>query len=394
MKSNELKQKRAGLVTEARKILDVAESEKRDVNAEERQKFDAMMADVDVMKGDIDRAEALETAERSTATQIESTGTTQEETTTNPLATESYRSGYRRYLTVGKNGLNSDEVRALQVGTDSEGGYIVPEEFETQIVKSLQENNIIRQIATVISTNSDRNIPIESSISTAAWVSEEGAISTSSDPAFGRATLGAHKAALIVKVSRELIDDGSFDVESYTAGQIGEAIGILEEAAMAAGDGSGKPTGVSVTGTTGVTAASTSAITPDELIDLYYSVIQSCRNKGTFIAKDATIKAIRKLKDSDNQYLWQPGLQAGAPDMLLGRPIYACDGLPAMGAAAKVMAFGDFSKYLIADRGGRSTQILGELYAANDQVGVKVTQRVDGKLLQAAAIKTLLMAAS
>lgn len=394
MKSIELKQKRAGLVTDARKILDAAESEKREASAEERQSFDAMMADVDVLKSDIDRAEALETAERSTAIEIESRGTTQDETTSKPLATESYRSNYRRYLTVGKNGLNSDEVRALEVGTDSEGGYIVPEDFESQIVKSLQENNIIRQIATVIATTSDRNIPIESSISTAAWVAEEGAVGVASDPAFGRVTLGAHKAGLIVKISRELVEDGSFDVEGYAAGQIGEAIGILEEAGMAAGDGSGKPTGVTTTGTTGVTAAATGAVTADELIDLYYSVLQSARNKGTFIAKDATIAAIRKLKDGDNQYLWQPGLQSGAPDMLLGRPIFACDGLPTMAAAAKVMAFGDFSKYLIGDRGGRTTQILGELYAVNDQIGVKVTQRVDGKLLQADAIKTLLMAAS
>ncbi len=395
----ELLQKRAGLIKEARGILDGADEAEREMTAEENEQFELRMSDADKLKARADRQEKLEAEEKRAAivpaNQIDDPDPDEngDGDAEKPTATKEYHRAYRQYLAYGLGGLNQEEVRALQVGTDTEGGFLTPEEFETKIIKSLQENNVIRSACTVISTSSDRNIPVEDSISTAAWVAEEGAIGVASDPVFSQQVLSAYKAALIVKVSTELVQDSFFDIESYVANQIGQAIGILEETAFAVGDGSGKPTGIMTDSTAGVTAASASAITADEVMDLYYSVVRSSRARGSWLMKDSTVKVVRQLKDGDSQYLWQPGMQSGEPDMLLGKPVLASDGVVAITNSAKVIAFGDMKNYIVADRQGIQTQILKELYAANGQIGVLVSRRVDGMLMQADAIKHLVMAA-
>ena len=138
-----------------------------------------------------------------------------------------------------------------------------------------------------------------------------------------------------------------------------------------------------------MTAASATAVTADELMDLYYSLKSPYRKKSMWVLNDSTIKAIRKLKDNNGQYLWQPSLTAGTPDMILGRPIKTSAYMPAMAAGAKTIAFGDFSYYWIADRQGRSFKRLNELFAATGQVGFLASQRVDGKMILAEAVKVL-----
>ena len=158
------------------------------------------------------------------------------------------------------------------------------------------------------------------------------------------------------------------------------------------GSTSGKPLGVlAATGgaETGVTSASSTAITADELMDLFYSLKSPYRKKAVWVLNDSTIKAVRKLKDSTGQYLWQPSLMAGTPDTLLGRPVKTSAYMPVIAAGAKTIAFGDFSYYWIADRQGRSFKRLNELYAANGQVGFLGSQRVDGKLVLSEAVKVL-----
>ena len=162
---------------------------------------------------------------------------------------------------------------------------------------------------------------------------------------------------------------------------------------MLSGDGQSKPTGFITNAETGVTAASSTAITADEVIDLYHSLRTPYRKNAVFMANDSTIKAIRKLKDGNGQYLWQPGLQAGQPDTILNRPIYTSAYMPELGSGNKIMLFGDLSYYWIADRQGRSFQRLNELFAKNGQVGFRVFQRVDGKLILPEAVKTLQMGA-
>ena len=283
-------------------------------------------------------------------------------------------------------------TNALQIGTDSEGGYLVPDEYERTLVEALEEENIFRQMAKVIKTSSgDRKIPVVASKGTASWIDEEGAY-PESDDSFGQVSIGAYKLGTMIKVSEELLNDSVFDLQSYISREFARRIGAKEEEAFFTGDGKGKPLGVlAATGgaETGVTAASATAVTADELMDLYYSLKSPYRKKSVWVLNDSTIKAIRKLKDNNGQYLWQPSLTAGAPDMILGRPIKTSAYMPAIAAGAKTIAFGDFSYYWIADRQGRSFKRLNELFAATGQVGFLASQRVDGKMILAEAVKVL-----
>ena len=263
---------------------------------------------------------------------------------------------------------------------------------ENTLVEALEEENIFRQMAKVIKTSSgDRKIPVVASKGTASWIDEEGAF-PESDDSFGQVSIGAYKLGTMIKVSEELLNDSVFDLQSYISREFARRIGAKEEEAFFTGDGKGKPLGVlAATGgaETGVTAASATAVTADELMDLYYSLKSPYRKKSVWVLNDSTIKAIRKLKDSTGQYLWQPSLTAGAPDTILGRPVRTSAYMPAIAAGAKTIAFGDFSYYWIADRQGRSFKRLNELFAATGQVGFLASQRVDGKMILAEAVKVL-----
>jgi HK97 family phage major capsid protein len=279
----------------------------------------------------------------------------------------------------------------LSVGIDTQGGYLAPDEFERTLVQALEEHNIMRQLARLIRTSSgDLQIPVVATKGTAAWVDEAGQIPTS-DGSFGQVTLSAYKLATMIKVSHELLNDSAFPLESFLAQDFGRRMGTLEEEAFLVGDGTKKPTGVLNTAQIGKTAASATAVTFDDIMDLYHSLKSPYRNKAVFIASDLTIKALRKLKDSTSQYLWQPSVVAGTPDTVLGRPIYVSGYMPQIAATAKVMAFGDFSYYWIADRQGRTFERLNELFSVTDQVGFKATQRVDGKLILPEAVQVLRM---
>lgn len=283
-------------------------------------------------------------------------------------------------------------TNALQIGTDSEGGYLVPDEFENTLVEALEEENVFRQMAKIIQTSSgDRKIPVVASKGTASWMDEEGAY-PESDDSFGQVSIGAFKLGTMIKVSEELLNDSVFDLQSYITREFARRIGSKEEEAFFTGNGTGKPLGIlAATGgaQTGITAASSTAVTADELIDLYYSLKSPYRKNAVWALNDSTVKAIRKLKDGNGQYLWQPGITAGAPDMILGRPVRTSAYMPAIAAGAKTIAFGDFSYYWIADRQGRSFKRLNELFAATGQVGFLASQRVDGKLVLPEAVKVL-----
>ena len=283
-------------------------------------------------------------------------------------------------------------VNALQVGVESEGGYLAPDEYQRTLIEALEEQNIFRQLAHVISTSSgDRKIPVVASKGTASWIDEEAAY-PESDDSFGQVSIGAYKLATMLKVSEELLNDSVFDLPSYIAREFARRIGAAEEEAFFTGNGTGKPTGIlNATGgaETGVTAASATAITMDEVMDLYYSLRAPYRRNAVFIMNDSTIKAIRKLKNGNGDYLWQPSLTAGQPDTLLGRPVYTSSYMPAIAAGNKTILFDDLGYYWVADRQGRSFKRLNELYAATGQVGFLASQRVDGKLVLAEAVKVL-----
>ena len=393
----ELREKRAKLWDSTKAFLDSRRNDNGLLSAEDTATYEKMEADVVNLGKEIDRLERQAVLDLELAKPTTTAITNRPSPNQEPEKTGRASSEYQAAFWKSMRSKTSFEVQnALQIGTDSEGGYLVPSEFERTLVQALEEQNIFRQLARVITTASgDRKIPVVASKGTASWVEEEGTI-PESDDAFGQVSIGVYKLATVIKISEELLNDSIFNLEQYIAREFARRIGTKEEEAFFTGDGSGKPTGIlaaSGGAGLGVTAAATSAITFDEIMDLYYSLKSPYRRNAVFVTNDATVKAIRKLKDGNGQYLWQPAVTVGEPDTLFGRPVRTSSYVPTIASGAKVLAFGDFSYYWVADRQGRSFQRLNELYAVTGQVGFKATQRVDGKLILAEAIKVLQMKA-
>jgi HK97 family phage major capsid protein len=391
--TTELKQLRAKLINEMRTIIDLSDTEGRPMSSEETQTYDRMESDVDGFSQTIDRREKQTKAENMLATSpTEARVSNRKQTKAERLSSDEYRNAFDKYMRFGANSLVGDEARALQEGTDSEGGFLTETVLERRLVQTLQDQNIMRQLALVINTTSDRNISVESTVGSATWTAEEASF-TLSDSAFSQISLGAFKIATIMKVSEELMQDSIFDMDSYVGTNFGRRIAEAEEAAFVAGDGSSKPTGATAGASAGVTAASATAITSNEILDLLYSLKRQYRRGASFLMNDSTIKAVRQLKDSNGQYMWQPALSAGDPDTIGGRPVFASYDMPAATTGLVSVLFGDFKMgYMIADRGTTSFQRLNELYSANGQVGFRAYRRVDGKVVLAEAIKKLTMA--
>lgn len=388
----ELREKRAKAWEAAKAFLDTKRGNDGIVSAEDTATYEKMEAEVVNLGKEIDRLE------RQQAIDLELSKPINSPITNRPAGANSEKTGraseeYRQSFWKAMRNKNSYDVQnALQVGTDSEGGYLVPDEFERILVEALLEENIFRKLAKVITTASgDKKIPVVAAKGTASWVDEEGAI-PESDDSFGQVSIGAYKLATMIKVSEELLNDSIFNLESYIAKEFARRIGTKEEEAFFIGDGTGKPTGIfNATGGAqlGVTAASATAITVDEVMDLFFSLKSPYRKNATFVMNDATVKAIRKLKDGNGQYLWTPSLTAGTPDTILTRPVLTSAFVPTIEGGKKTIAFGDFSYYWVADRQGRAFKRLNELFAATGQVGFMATQRVDGKLILSEAIKVL-----
>lgn len=392
----ELRQKRASAWDAAKKYLDEHRQEDGLISAEDTAVYEKMEQDVVDLGKEVERLERQEAIDRELSRAVNA-----------PLAGKPEKpedekdgcasSAYARAFWQHMRNRTSYEVRnALQVGEDSEGGYTVPDEFEHTLIQGLDEENIMRKLAHVIRTSSgDRKIPIVASKGAASWVEEEQAIPESDDN-FGQITIGAHKVASLIRISEELINDSAFDMAAYIAHEFGRRVGAAEEAAFIAGDGSHKPTGLlhdTLGAELGVTTAANTAITADELIDLVYSLKAGYRRRAVFIMNDATVKMIRKLKDGNGQFLWAPGLLAGQPDTLLNQKLLTSSYMPLATAGNKSILYGDMSNYWIADREGRSFQRLNELYAVNGQIGFRITQRVDGRLVLPEAVKVLAMKA-
>lgn len=275
----------------------------------------------------------------------------------------------------------------LQEGVDADGGYLVPDEYDTRLIQKLEENNIVRSLSTTIKTSGEHKINIASTTPAAAWI-EEGGTLTFGDTAFEQKILDAHKLHVAVKVTEELLYDNAFGLENFLIDSFGKAIGNAEENAFLNGTGNGQPTGIFATtgGGTYITAKETGA---DAVIELVYSLKRPYRKNAAFIMNDKMIATIRTYKDSNGAYMWQPSLTQGEPDKLLGYPVYTSQYAP-----EDSIAFGDFSYYNIGDRGVRSFKQLTELFAGNGMIGYVAKERVDGKLVLPEAVQILKVASS
>ena len=390
MTITEMREKRANLWKGMESFLDSRRDGNGVLNAEDDATYSRMEKDLNDLTNEIHRMERKEAIEAEMNKPVGSP-IVSKPMKAEPMdekkgrASNAYKQDFGLLLR-GKRLVHN----VLEEGVDANGGYLCPEEFERQIITGLDEFNVMRKLCKIITTDNERKIPVAATHSVANWTAENAAY-TESDPTFNQKNIDAYKLTDLVKVSVELLDDSMFDLEDYIAKEFARAFGIAEETAFCVGTGSGQPTGLFTANgaDVGVTAAGATAITADELISLVYALKSPYRKNAKFLMNDATVAAIRKLKDGNGNYLWQPALTAGQPDKLMGYELYTSPYVPTLAAGAYTVAFGDFGSYWIADRKGRTVQRLNELYSTNGQVGFVATERVDGKIILPEGIKLI-----
>ena len=393
---NELRAKRAQAWEAAKNFLESHRTEKGILTAEDDATYTRMEQDIDALGKEIKRLERQQEIEN------ELNRPTSQPITAKPSAnvgdipvgkpgTKSKEYSAAFWNMIRSRNLTPDVVNVLQVGVDADGGYLVPQEFENTLIDALAEENLVRKLAHVITTDTgDKVIPMVKNHGTASWM-DENALVPESDDEFDQISVGAHKLGTFIKVSDELMSDSAFDIADYIAKEFARRMGAKEEEAFFVGNGTKKPTGILADtdgADVGVTLNS-AAITADSLIDLFYSLRAPYRRNAVWIMNDSSVKAIRKLKDKNDQYLWQTALTAGTPDTILNRPVYTSPYVPEVAAGNKVMIFGDLQYYWIVDRQGRVFKRLNELFATSGQVGFMTTQRVDGKMVLPEAVKVM-----
>ena len=393
----ELRNKRNTLWEQTKNFLEEHRGDNGLVEASAVEQSNKMAADVQALGAEIQRLEeqAAFDAQLSQPTTHPVTNKPMSRKAENvaPTATDEYAGAFWNMI---RNQGDQFAVRnALSVGEDTEGGYTVPDEFERKLVQALEENNIFRQLATVIRTNSGtRKIPIANDTMEAQWI-DEGEEIPETNTKFGQTTLSAYKLGTMIKISNELLHDSAFDLASYIAQRFGVCMGNAEERAFFTGDGDKKPLGIlaDVGGAElGVTAAAEDIVTFDEIFDLYYSLKSPYRRSAQFVCNETLLLQLMKLKDKNDNYIWKPSLDVAKPDTILGRPIRTSSFMPGIAAGEKVLLFGDLKNYWVADRQNRTFRRLNELYARTDQVGFLTTQRVDGRLILPESVKVLKMA--
>lgn len=274
-------------------------------------------------------------------------------------------------------------TNVLQEGVDADGGYLVPEEYDNRLIDVLDEENIMRKLCHKITTSGEHKINIAATKPAAAWIEEGGALKFG-EATFDQVLLDAHKLHVAIKVTEELLYDNAFGLENYIITQFGKALANAEEDAFLNGSGVGQPLGIFAESGGGQLAKSVATPTGDDVINLIYALKRPYRKNAAFIMNDEMVAMIRTFKDNNGAYMWQPSVQAGEPDKLLGYPLYTSPFSP-----TNMMAFGDYSYYNIGDRGTRSFKQLTELFAGNGMIGFVAKERVDGKLILPEAVQIL-----
>ena len=387
MSINELRTKRASLWEETKKFLAEHTDQDGKMAAADAEAYEKMEADIAEMGKTIDRLEKQAEMDKKLAMPTskplvgapgkpEKKGTASDE--------------YRKAMFTAIRTKFRDVSNVLQEGIDEAGGYLVPDEYDRRLIDVLDEENVLRGLATTIRTSGERKINIAATKPAALWVEEGGAL-TFGDATFDQKLLDAHKLHVAIKITEELLADNAFQLEDYIIAQFGKAIANAEEDAFLNGDGEGKPTGLFADAQVGVTIG-TVEIEADDVIDLIYKLKRPYRKKASFITNDSTLAVLRKLKDENGNYLWQPSLQNGEPDRILGYAIRTSQFAPKLAAGKAALAFGDFSYYNIGDRGQRTLQVLKELFAGNGMVGYVMKERVDGLLVLPEAVQVLKVA--
>lgn len=386
----ELREKRNKAWEAAKAFLESHRTEKGTLTAEDDATYTQMEQEINDLGKEIarlERQEAMEAELNRPVNQplISKPGSGRGEEPKTGRASDEYRKAMLDALRSNFKRVSN----VLQEGVDADGGYLVPEEYDRRLIDTLSEENIMRRLATIITTSGEHKINIAATKPAASWIEEGGAL-TFGDATFSQILLDAHKLHVAIKVTEELLYDNAFNLEGYILDQFGKALGNAEEDAFLNGDGTGKPLGLfAATGGGTVAGTLTAAIKSDDMLDLVYALKRPYRKKASFIMNDKTLSSLRKLKDNNGAYIWQPSYQAGEPDRVLGYAVHTSAYAP-----EDAIAFGDYKYYNIGDRGTRSFSELRELFAGNGMIGYVAKERVDGKLILPEAVQILKLKAS
>lgn len=399
MKNIELRGKRAEIIKGATAIVENAQKEGRSLNAEEKSKFDAMEADARSIKEQIDTLERASELKKELAANAEARQAA-------PKATR--KGAFEKYLRNGMSALNNEERSMMAelrgtstqvVGTDSLGGYIVPQDFSDALDIATEFTGEVERLAKKLNTAGGAllDYPTVNDTATDANLTSEAAAVTVQDVTFGNAQLSAYNYASQVRVSMQLLQDNAFDLNAFLAEAMGERIARATNAAFTTGTGSSQPQGIVTGSSLGVTAASATAIAADDLLNLIHSIDPSYRNKPTFglMAHDNVISAIRALGiGSSNDYpIFQPSMVAGQPDKLFGYNVYYNNDMQSsIATGTKTVIAADFSKYVVRSAGGVQIVRLSERYMDELEVGFVSFARKDALVLDSRAVKHLIQA--
>ena len=397
MTINELRAKRNQAWEAAKAFVETKRNSDGLLSDEDAKTYAEMEKKVQAYGAEIERMEAMSAMDaqlsKPTSTPITETpmnGTPAAQKPKTGRASDAYRADMLKALRTNFRNISN----VLTEGIDADGGYLVPEEYDTRLIEGLTEENVFRKLGTTITTSGERKINIAGTKPAAAWI-DEGEALTWGDATFAQINLDAHKLHVAVKVTEELLYDNAFGLEKYILRQFTKALANAEEDAFLNGSGVGQPLGLLAEeggAEIGVTAASATDITYDELVDLVYKLKRPYRKNAAFLCNDQTLAVLRKLTDKNGRPLWSDSIQEGEPGRILGFKVYTSPYFPVITAGMPAIAFGDFSYYNIGDRGTRSFAELKELFAGNGMVGFLAKERVDGKLVLPEAVKLLKMA--
>lgn len=396
MKLQDLLQERGQLATQMHDMHKAAEKEDRGFTADESEKWDNLDSKLDELDKRIKANKRASSIIGYTDDQIKDMkpeGLKEEEQ--REITQGQAFSALLRSTQPGQMGLSADQQAALQraqaKGTDSAGGYLAPEEFRNNVIDRMSAFGGVRNVATVISTETGNSIPMPTNDDTGntGAIIGENTQDSEQDMTFGEVNLGAFKyTSRIIRVPIELLQDSAFDLDTYIQGKFGERLGRATSAHYATGTGTGQPQGLAAA-TVGNTAAANTGIAYDDLLNLKHSVDPAYRGNARWGFNDNTFLALKKLKDSDNRPLWLPDIAGVAPSTIDGDAFFIDQGFADIGASAVPVVYGDMSGYWVRDVMGMTVTRMVERYADFHQVGFVAILRSDGRIIDGNGIRAM-----
>ena len=390
MKSLQLRQERAKHISDMRSILDTADSAKRELSADENTNYENLNAQVEKLDESIERVEKLEQRESSVKEIITSAERSGGFSTSEKKSSDEHQTAFRSYLRSGYKNLSSAEVRTLTQGTNSQGGYLVPdEEFIAKLLKKGDDLLFMRQLATKIKLTGAKTggVPtLSTDFADCDWTTE--LLTGSLDNlVFGKRTLTPQALAKKVKISNVLLNNSAMDPEGIVIDRLAYKFALTEEKAFLVGSGSGQPLGVFTASASGIstgrdisTGNTTTAVTFDGLIEAQENLKDVYQKNAAWLISRDLRKMVRKIKDTTNQYIWENSTKLYGPSNLLGAPVYVSEFVPKVFTTGLYVGlYGDFSNYWVADSLDQQIKRLDELYAETNEVGFIGRREIDGQ---------------